>query len=46
MWRDSSLAKGCSFEVWRRVGGLVVQIRQGCLWVWFMEKYPKRLGGV
>ena len=42
-------------RLWRRVvalkfgeewGGLVVQIRQGCLWVWFMEKYSKRLGGV
>ena len=23
------MAEGCSFEVWGRVGGLVVQIRQG-----------------
>ena len=35
------MAEGCSFEVWRRVGGLAVQIRQGCLWVWFMRSIQK-----
>ena len=35
-------------RLWRRVVALKFgeEWGQGCLWVWFMEKYPKRLGGV
>ena len=35
------MEKGCIFEVWGRVGGMVFQAGYGCTWVFSMEKYPE-----
>ena len=45
---DSALEEGSSFEIWGIYfggeGGVDLQARKGCSWVWFVEKYPDGLG--
>ena len=48
---DSALEEGSSFEIWGiffggggERGGVDLQARKGCSWVWFVEKYLDGLG--
>ena len=44
--QDKAKEKGCSSQVWGRMGGMDIQFRQRGKWVWLVEKCLNGLGGI